>query len=190
MRKLTSHAVAGVTLATALLPIAPAFAAGNTTSAAERSAEMARASCRSAGAARQSPGKVKTVGVGGQIGIEGSGHVRLRGSFMSWGSLQQDMTIRVVDHAGDGVLRVGKSCVTLRPTRRGTRVAVLRSPRQRFMLDGSNMRVDIIGDGFMCIAVTGSGKGELNGVGTFTVNQGEKKSWPLEPIDLALAPAT
>ena len=190
MRKFASRTAAGVALAATLLPAVPALAADNVARESDRAAEMARASCRSAGAARQSPRKVKAVSVGGQIGIEGSGHVQLRGSFMSWGTLQQDMTIRVVDHAGDGVLRVGRSCVALRPTPRRTRMAVLHSPKQRFMIDGSDIRVDISGDGFMSIAVTGSGKGELNGVGTFTVNQGAKKSWPLAPIDLALAPAT
>jgi hypothetical protein len=68
------------------------------------------------------------------------------------------------------------------------RTATVRSPNGRFLVDGTDVRVDISGRGSLAIAVTGSGTGLLNGVGTFTVNNGNPQSWPLKPIDLALAP--
>lgn len=132
--------------------------------------------------------KTGAVGAGGQIDIEGSGRVRLSGSFMTWGTVQ-GMSIKVTDQRGDGMLRVGAACVPLRPSGGGTRTATVRSPSGRFVVDGTSVRVEISGRGSLAIAVTGSGTGLLNGVGTFTVNNGNPQSWPLRPIDLALAPA-
>jgi hypothetical protein len=106
---------------------------------------------------------------------------------MTWGTVQ-GMSIRVTDQQGDAMLRVGASCVPLRPSGGGTRTATVRSPRGRFVVDGTSIRLDISGRGSLAIAVTGSGTGLLNGVGTFTVNNGNPQSWPLKPIDRALAP--
>ena len=142
--------------------------------------------CRAPGK-NLNPVKAGSVGAGGQIDIEGSGRVVLNGSFMTWGTVR-GMSIRVTDQRGDGMLRVGASCVPLRPGGSGTRTATVRSPSGRFVVDGTDVRVDISGRGSLAIAVTGSGTGLLNGVGTFTVNNGSPQSWPLKPIDLALAP--
>ena len=59
----------------------------------------------------------------------------------------------------------------------------------RILIDGTDIRVDLSGRGSLAIAITGSGSGMLDGVGTFTVNNGSPQSWPLKPIDLALAAA-
>lgn len=142
--------------------------------------------CRSPGK-NLSPVKTGSVGAGGQIDIEGSGRVTLSGSFMTWGTVR-GMSIKVTDQRGDGMLRVGASCVPLRSAGGGTRTATVRSPSGRVVVDGTAVRVDISGRGSLAIAVTGSGTGLLNGVGTFTVNNGNPQSWPLKPIDLALAP--
>jgi hypothetical protein len=142
--------------------------------------------CRSPGK-NLNPVKTGSVGAGGQIDIEGSGRVTLNGSFMTWGTVR-GMSIRVTDQRGDGMLRVGAACVPLRPGRGGMRTATVRSPNGRVVVDGTGVQVDISGRGSLAIAVTGSGTGLLNGVGTFTVNNGNPQSWPLKPIDLALAP--
>jgi hypothetical protein len=107
---------------------------------------------------------------------------------MTWGTVR-GMSITVTDQRGDGMLRVGASCVPLRAAGGGMRTATVRSPSGRFVVDGTAVRVDISGRGSLAIAVTGSGTGLLNGVGTFTVNNGNPQSWPLKPIDLALAPS-
>ncbi|MDA2953997.1 MAG: hypothetical protein O2976_05230 [Actinomycetota bacterium] len=142
--------------------------------------------CRSPGT-KLNPVTTGAVGAGGQVNIRGAGRVRLLGSFMSWGTVR-GMTIRVEDRRGDGMLRVGAKCIPFkRVTKSGgtrTRVAVATSPRGRFLIDGTDIRVNLSG-----IAITGSGSGMLDGVGTFTVNNGSPQSWPLKPIDLALAAA-
>lgn len=145
-----------------------------------------RGGCRAPG---QGLAPVRGAGVsaGGQIDIEGAGQVRLDGSFMAWGTVN-NMSVRVIDRAGDGMVRVGAACVPLTPGPGGRRTATINSPAQRFLVDGTRMRVEISGPGSLAIAVTGSGTGVLKGVGTFTVNNGERKGWPLKPIDLALAP--
>lgn len=143
--------------------------------------------CRSPGK-NLSPAKAGPISAGGQIDIEGSGRVTLSGSFMTWGTVR-GMRIRVTDQRGDGMLRVGASCVPLRSSGGGTRTATVRSPKGRFVVDGTRVRLEISGRGSLAIAVTGSGTGLLNGVGTFTVNNGDPRSWPLKAIDLALAPA-
>lgn len=145
-----------------------------------------RQDCRAPGKGL-APVRGAAVGAGGQIDIAGSGQVRLDGSFMAWGTVK-GMTVRVTDRAGDGMVRVGAACVPLVPGSGGRRTAVITSPGQRFLVDGTRMRVEIAGPGSLAIAVTGSGTGVLKGVGTFTVNNGERKGWPLKPIDLALAP--
>ena len=142
-------------------------------------------SCRAPGK-NLNPVKTGSVGAGGQIDIEGSGRVTLTGSFMSWGTVK-GMSITITDQRGDGMLRVGRDCIAFRPRGR-VRTATVRSPNGRFLVDGTDVRVDISGRGSLAIAVTGSGTGLLNGVGTFTVNNGNPQSWPLKPIDLALAP--
>jgi len=138
-------------------------------------------------------GQIAIEGAGGQIDIEGAGQVRLSGSFMSWGTVR-GMSIKVQDRGGDGMVRVGRRCVRFAavPNARGkpVRTVMLRSPRNRFLIDGTNIRVTISGAGSLAIAVTGSGTGLLNGVGTFRVNNGNPQSWPLKPINLALAPTS
>jgi len=150
-----------------------------------------RGDCRSPGT-NLSPVKTGAVGAGGQVNIQGAGRVRLQGSFMSWGTVR-GMTIRVEDRRGDGMLRVGAACIPFKRVTKadGTRirVAVAQAPRERFLIDGTGIRVDLSGKGSLAIAITGSGSGVLDGVGTFTVNNGSPQSWPLKPIDLALAPA-
>ena len=147
--------------------------------------------CRSPGT-KLNPVTTGAVGAGGQVNIQGAGRVRLLGSFMSWGTVR-GMTIRVEDRRGDGMLRVGAACIPFKRVTKAdgtrTRVAVAKSPRERFLIDGTDIRVDLSGRGSLAIAITGSGSGMLDGVGTFTVNNGSPQSWPLKPIDLALAAA-
>ncbi len=138
-------------------------------------------------------GQIAIEGAGGQIDIEGAGQVRLSGSFLSWGTVR-GMSITVQDRGGDGIVRVGRRCVRFAPVPdargRPVRTVMLRSPHARFLIDGTNVRVTIFGAGSLAIAVTGSGTGLLNGVGTFRVNNGNPQSWPLKPINLALAPTS
>ncbi len=155
-------------------------------------AAQAQGKCRAPGK-NLAPVKTGPVDAGGQIEIEGAGQVRLSGSFMSWGTVR-GMSIKVQDRGGDGMVRVGRRCVRFAPVPdargRPVRTVMLRSPHNRFLIDGTNVRVTISGAGSLAIAVTGSGTGLLNGVGTFRVNNGNPQSWPLKSINLALAPTS
>ena len=68
--------------------------------------------------------------------------------------LSGEMTVRIVDRAGDGMVRVGGDCVPMVPAGGGTRMAMLRSPQQRFLVDGTQLHVDISGRGSLAVAVT------------------------------------
>lgn len=127
---------------------------------------------------------------GGQIDIEGSGVVRLNGSFLAWGTVTR-MDLVIEDRGRDGVVRVGRSCRALTRDKRhpGTRRVRISSPRSRFSIEGSRIRLTIRGRGSLAIAITGRGRGELDGVGTYRVNGGAARTWPVHPINLALGPA-
>ena len=154
----------------------------------DRPAPPAKADCRAPGR-NLAPVKAGSVPVGGLIYIEGSGRVRLQGSFMSWGTVS-GMTLKVVDRTGDGLAKVAGKCVRFRPSGGRERSATITSPRGQILVDGTDIRMEIRGRGSLAISVTGSGTGDLYGVGTFTVNSGAPKSWPLDTIDLALAPTS
>ncbi len=192
IRSLTRIAVIGTL---ALASTVPAMAVPNGGSGGGEQgprAPAAEGKCRAPGK-NLAPVKTDPVGAGGQIDIEGAGQVRLSGSFMSWGTVS-GMSITVQDRGGDGMVRVGRRCVRFAPVPdargRPVRTVMLRSPHARFLIDGTNVRVTISGAGSLAIAVTGSGTGLLNGVGTFRVNNGNPQGWPLKPINLALAPTS
>lgn len=167
------------------LAVAPAVAApgGN------RPGPPPKSDCRAPGR-NLAPVTAGSVPVGSRIRIEGSGEVRLRGSFMSWGTVS-GMDIKVVDRAGDGLMKVAGRCIRFsKPSGARGRSAVVASPRGQVLVDGTDVRMEITGPGSLTISVTGTGTGKLNGVGTFTVNNGTPMSWPLREINLALAPTS
>lgn len=127
---------------------------------------------------------------GGRILVEGAGDVRLEGSFLAYGTVK-DMDLVIEDRAGDGVVRVGRSCRALTPDRRnrGMRKVRISSPTSRFTVEGTRIRLRVEGGGYLAIAITGSGRGKLDGVGTYRVNDGADRNWPIHPINLALGPA-
>ncbi len=147
------------------------------------------APCHPGGARVAAPGRV-TAPPGGQILLEGAGDVRLEGSFLAWGTVN-DMDLIIEDRAGDGVVRVGSVCRALTPDRRnrGMRKVRISSPTSRFTIEGSRIRLRVEGRGSLAIAITGSGHGELDGVGTYRMNGGAPRNWPIHPINLALGPA-
>lgn len=127
---------------------------------------------------------------GGQIYIEGSGVVRLDGSFLAWGTVT-GMDLIIEDRGRDGVVRMGGSCraLTSGKSQPGTRRVRISSPRGPFSIEGSGIHVTIRGRGSLAIAITGRGRGRLDGVGTYRVNGGAARNWTMRPINLALGPA-
>lgn len=132
-------------------------------------------------------------GGGGQAFVDGAGTVRVAGNFLAFGDVR-GMTIRVTDRYGDARVRIGGK-VVMRPVRRATgttrRSITLRAgSKRRLSIEGCRADVVFRGAGNVTLSITGAGLVRLDGVGTFHVNNGAERSWPLRPVTLPLRPTS
>ncbi len=132
--------------------------------------------------------------VGEQVEIDGAGDVVASGNVWAFGDVG-GMDVRVVDSAGDAQVCL-RGRPVLRPLPRAragtTSTARVRSIRlkpgakQRISIMGTKVRMTFRGDGNVMLSVTGIGRVQLDGVGTFRLNSRPAESWPLRPIVLPL----
>lgn len=128
---------------------------------------------------------------GGQAFVDGAGNVRVSGNFLAFGDVR-GMTVRVTDRYGDARVRIGGK-VVMRPirgangsTRRS--ITVRTGTQQRVSVEGCRAEAVFRGTGNVTLSITGEGLVRLDGVGTFHVNNGAERSWPLRPVTLPLRP--
>ena len=129
---------------------------------------------------------------GGQAFVDGAGNVRVSGNFLAFGDVR-GMTVRVIDRYGDAKVRIGGK-VVMKPVRRAngsTRrsITVRAGTQRRVSVEGCRAEVAFRGRGNVTLSITGEGRVRLDGVGTFHVNNGAERSWPLRPVTLPLRPA-
>lgn len=130
-------------------------------------------------------------GGGGQVYLDGAGSVRVQGNFLAFGDVAA-MSVRVTDRYGDARVRLGGRPM-MTPVKRSdgaTRrhVDLPPGPRRRVSIEGSRAEVSFRGDGNVTLSITGAGTVRLEGVGTYRVNNGAGRGWPMGPVAIRLAP--
>ena len=118
----------------------------------------------------------------GQIEATGTGAVTIRGRVVAFGLIPGRASLVVTDFDGDATVRIDGVLKRI-PARTG--VLRLRRASGRFYIEGSSLRVRIVGAGLV-VSAAGRGRANLVGVGDYRLNDGPERDWPgaREPVPL------
>lgn len=127
----------------------------------------------------------------GRLEASGTGTIVLNGRFVVFGAMGSGGSLVVKDSGGDVKVVVDSRVVadaSQSPRKRRVREVRLRvKPTQRFYVEGSRVRVQIVGTDVSIVAA-GRGRVSLRGDGEFAVNGGQPIAWPSSSSSLQLLP--